>query len=69
LPGPGTLIDMANQRDNADEPQARLELMIEEFRTAEKRALLKRGITLWTRTEAQHRIAQFDAPFPQGKIN
>jgi hypothetical protein len=49
----GTLIDMPIQRDTTDERQARLDKMIEEFRDAQKRVLLNRGIALWTRTERE----------------
>jgi hypothetical protein len=57
-------MDMAIQRDNTDEREARLGMMIEQFRTAERAALLKRGIALWTRTEAHQRIAPRDARLP-----
>jgi hypothetical protein len=59
---------MANQRDNTDERQARLDLLIEQFRTAEKHALLKRGIRLWTRTETQDGFARYPT-LPAEKIN
>lgn len=44
-------MDMANQQDTKDEQEARIQALVEQFRAAEKRALLKRGIELWTRTE------------------
>jgi hypothetical protein len=45
---------MAIDRTHADELEARLTLMMEEFRAAQKRALIKRGIGLWNRTEAEY---------------
>jgi hypothetical protein len=48
-----TLIDMAIQQKNADQQHADLELLTEQFRAAEKRALIKRGVKLWTRAEAE----------------
>ena len=46
-------MDMAIQRDDKDEREARMDILIERFQEAEKRALLKRGIALWTQTEMQ----------------
>ena len=60
---------MAIQRDDTDERQARLDSIIEQFRAAEKRALLKRGIALWTRTVAQRRMVRRDRSLPPEKIN
>ena len=51
FPFPATLMDMAIQRNDTDEREARLAILIDRFRDAEKRALLKRGIQLWTRSE------------------
>ena len=62
-------MDMAIQRDDKDERETRLNTMIEQIRTAEQRALLKRGITLWTRTERQLGIVPFDATLPPNMIN
>jgi hypothetical protein len=62
-------MDMAIQRDDKDERETRLNTMIEQIRTAEQRALLKRGITLWTRTERQLGIVPFDATLPPNRIN
>jgi len=61
-----TLMDMAIQRDDEDERQRRIDILAEQFRAAEKRALLKRGIELWTSTE----LGMMDrAPRPVAKIN
>jgi hypothetical protein len=62
-------MDMAIQRDDTDERQARLELIIEQSQAAEKRSLLKRGIALWTRTEAQRGMVRRDRSLPPEKIN
>lgn len=61
-----TVMDMAIQRDDEDERQRRIDILAEQFRAAEKRALLKRGIELWTSTE----LGMMDrAPRPVAKIN
>jgi hypothetical protein len=62
-------MDMAIQRDDEDERETRVNTMIDQIRTAERRALLKRGITLWTRAERHLGIVPFDATLPPNKIN
>ena len=62
-------MDMAIQRDDRDEREARMDILIERFQESEKRALLKRGITLWTRAERHLGIVPFDAILPPNKIN
>ena len=59
-------MDMAIQRDEKDERDKRIDILTEQFRAAEKRALLKRGIELWTRTELG---TINEAPRPLAKIN
>lgn len=60
------LVQMATKRDNEDERERRIEILAERLRAAEKRALLKRGIELWTRTE----LAMMDETPPSvAKIN
>ena len=60
------LLDMAIQRDDEDERARRIDILAEQFRAAERRALLKRGIELWTSTE----LGMMDqAPRPVAKIN
>ena len=67
---PATLMDMANQRHDDEERESQLRTMMEQFRAAEERALLKRGITLWTRAERQLGIVPFaDVSLPPNKIN
>jgi len=46
-----------------------MDALIERFQEAEERALLKRGIALWTQTEAQAGIPFLRAPLPPNKIN
>jgi hypothetical protein len=59
-------MDMAIQRDQTGEREERIHILTEQFRAAEKRALLKRGIELWTRTE----LGMIDeTPRPLAKIN
>ena len=62
-------MDMAIQRNDRDEREALVDALIERFEEAEKRALLKRGIALWTQTEAQLGIPFLRAPLPPNKIN
>ncbi len=64
----GTLIDMASQRKSPDDQHARLQLLIEKFRAAEKRALIKRGVKLWTCAEAEQVRASVP-PLGPDKIN
>lgn len=63
---------MANQREDNDndERETRLRTIIEQFRAAEERALVKRGIALWTDAERRMGIAPFaGATLPPNKIN
>jgi hypothetical protein len=63
-------MDMANQREDNDEREAWLRTMMEQFRAAEQRALVKRGIMLWANTERQLGVVPFgDANLPPNKIN
>jgi hypothetical protein len=43
---------MAIERDNAGERQARVDRMVNEFRSAQHRRLVERGIALWKQAEA-----------------
>ena len=58
---------MARQR-NTDDRQARLDTLIEQLQAEEKRQLLKRGIALWARAEAEQ-ATPFDVILPEEKIN
>ena len=67
---PPTLTVMAIQRDDDDEPEIVLRNLMERFRTAEERALIKRGIALWTSAERLLGIVPFaDTTLPRNKIN
>lgn len=43
---------MAISRNDSEERQARLDAIIDEFRAAQQRRLVKAEIALWNRTEA-----------------
>jgi hypothetical protein len=59
---------MDNNDDNTtDQRQARLEVRLEEFRAAQHRRLVARGIALWNRTAARAALA--DKPAAPGKLN
>ena len=58
---------MAIDRNDRDERQARLDLMIEEFRAAQQRQLVKRGIALVERAEAARQACI--APPPPMKVH
>jgi hypothetical protein len=49
---------MVSRRDDLEEREARIRLLRERFREAERRALIKRGIVLWTRAEEQLSIRE-----------
>ena len=51
------------------EQQARLERMIDEFRAARQRRLVKQGIALWNRTEQAYRNEAAKVEPPLGKVN
>jgi hypothetical protein len=55
---------MASQSDRTAEQQARLDRIIDEFRAARQRNLVKQGITLWDRTEEayQKKVARVEPP-------
>jgi len=50
---------MAIDRDDRDERQARIDALIEQFRAAQQRRLVKRGIALWKRAEAAQQAMRF----------
>ena len=60
---------MAIDRHDSEERQARLDLMITEFRAAQQRRLVKRGIALWSRAEAAHLAMAYVAPAPPEKVH
>jgi len=60
---------MGSQLDHTAEQQARLERMIDEFRAARQRRLVKQGIALWNRTEQAYRNEAAKVEPPPGKVN
>jgi len=48
---------MAFDRSDTDERLARVRLMMQQFRDAKRKAIVRRGITLWMRTEATRRAS------------
>lgn len=50
-----------------DDRQSRYDAMIEEFRAAQKRRLVKQGMALWNRTEAARRKTALAEPPPPEK--
>ena len=61
------MCDMAIDSDNSGDPQSRRDAMIEEFRAAQKRRLVKQGIALWNRTEAAFLATASAEPPPPEK--
>ena len=60
---------MATQRDHdEDERELRLRMLMEQFRASEERALVKRGIAVWTHAERLLGFERF-AALPPNKIN
>jgi hypothetical protein len=60
---------MAIDRSDHDERQARIDAMIEEFRAAQQRRLVKRGIVLWNRLEAAQQAMTWVEPPPPEKVH
>jgi hypothetical protein len=60
---------MASDRTDRDERQARLDEMVDEFRAAQQRRLVKRGILLWNRTEAAQQLLLWSELPPPGKVH
>lgn len=60
---------MAIDRNDRDEREARLNALIEEFRAAQQRRLVKRGIALWNRAEADQQAMAWVEPPPPEKVH
>ena len=60
---------MAIDRDDRDERQARIDALIEQFRAAQQRRLVKRGIALWRRAEAAPQAMRYVEPPPPEKVH
>ena len=58
---------MSTDLHDIDERQARIDAMVDEFRAARQRRMVKQGIALWNRTEAEQRAAQTEPP--PSKVN
>jgi hypothetical protein len=52
---------MPIDRNDTEERLARIEQMIEEFRQAKQRELVRRGLRLWRRAEARQQMVVLDA--------
>jgi hypothetical protein len=52
-----------------DERQARIDALIEQFRAAQQRRLVKRGIALWKRAEAAPQAMTCAEPPPPEKVH
>lgn len=59
---------MPIERFDLEERQARIEKMMQEFRAARQRRLVKQGMSLWNRIEAEQRHLAIQ-PRPPSKIN
>ena len=59
---------MTIERCDIDERQARLDVIVAEYRAAQQRQLVKQGIALWNRSEAQRTAAARAQP-PAEKLN
>ena len=60
---------MPIDRNDTVEQQARLDAMIEEFRAARQRRLVKAGIVLWNRAAAAQEAMACVAPAPPDKVH
>jgi hypothetical protein len=56
-------------RTDIEERQARLDAMIEEFRAAQQRRLVKAEIALWNRTGAAQQAMACIKPAPRDKVH
>ena len=60
---------MAIDRRDSEERCARIEAMMEQFRAAKRRRIVKRGIALWNRAEAAHQATMCAGPPPPEKVH
>ncbi|MGH9253129.1 MAG: hypothetical protein ACRD3C_01010 [Vicinamibacterales bacterium] len=60
---------MAIDRNDRDERQARIDALIEQFRAAQQRRLVKRGLVLWKRAEAAQQAMTCVEPRPPEKVH
>ena len=52
-----------------DARQARIDALIEQFRAAQQRRLVKRGIARWKRAEAAEQAVMYVEPPPPEKVH
>jgi hypothetical protein len=55
--------------NDSEDRQARLDAMIEEFRAAQQRRLVKAELALWSRTEAAQQATASVKPAPPDKVH
>ena len=60
---------MAIDRNDSEERQARLDAMVEEFRAAQQRQLVKAEMARWNRTEAAQRAMAWVTPAPPDNVH
>ena len=60
---------MSIELHDVDERQARIDRMIDEFRAAQQRRLVKLGKALWRRTEMVQRALPVEAEPPPSEVN
>jgi hypothetical protein len=60
---------MAIDRNDREERQARIDALIAQFRAAQQRRLVKRGIVLWKRAEAARPAMTYVEPPPPEKVH
>ena len=60
---------MASQLNHTAEQRAQVDRMIDEFRAARQRRLVKQGITLWDRTDQAYRNEAAKGEPPPEKVN
>jgi hypothetical protein len=60
---------MSSELDHLTAQQARVDRMIDEFRAARQRRLVKQGIALWNRTEQAYRNEAAKGEPPPVKLN
>ena len=59
---------MAIDRNDSQKRQARLDAMIEEFRAAQQRRLVKAEMARWTRIDAAEQAMACVKPAPRDKV-
>ena len=60
---------MPIDRNNTEERESRIDAMVEEFRAAQQRRLVKRGIAFWNRAEVLRQAKVFVEPPPPAKVH